>query len=216
MAIQIDYNAPLRETRRNVIFHVNAMISEIWYIGLERFGPSDGENWSNYIKWSKLRQLRELVSLDGILCPPVVTQLIEEDWNYNVHADYLCNFFIDLEYLLRRVAPYKNVQILAVSKGPIEMRSEIDREFNFCGYDLIEKGGSTSALCNCGGFPESFSDSELSEQGLILTLARAKEVQRDLVRNNPEESHADCDIWEIWRMEYNNRVDDTVKGVSSP
>lgn len=54
----------------------------------ERFDPSRGESWSNYIRWSGFHHISELVSTDVMLCPSVLEELTAEDWRYNIHADF--------------------------------------------------------------------------------------------------------------------------------
>ncbi len=49
-----------------------------WYIAVEPFDPRFGETWTNYVAWSGLTQLVEVVSLDGSLCPPVIRNPREE------------------------------------------------------------------------------------------------------------------------------------------
>jgi len=46
-----------------------------WFIATRTFGPEKGEAWRMYIEWSGLKQLDELVSLDAILCPSVLTEI---------------------------------------------------------------------------------------------------------------------------------------------
>jgi len=50
------------------------------YSAVKRFDPACGERWREYIDWSGLTQLREVVSLDGLLCPTVIEELTDEDW----------------------------------------------------------------------------------------------------------------------------------------
>src|SRR4051794_7099825 len=48
------------------------------YSAVKRFGPDSGESWQKYVEWSGLTHLREVVSLDLILCPTVVRDLTDE------------------------------------------------------------------------------------------------------------------------------------------
>ncbi|HEY9752363.1 MAG TPA: hypothetical protein V6C46_05400 [Coleofasciculaceae cyanobacterium] len=179
------------------------MTTPVWFIALERFDQADGDRWTKYIEWSKLPQLKELISLDEMLCPRIIKELTNEDWNYNVQADCLIDFFTDADYLVKRVAAVQHTQILGVSKNPTEEILLNDPRFTEYGFDLIEENRSTSALTNCGGFPDSFSNDELTEVGLLPSFTRAQDVREKLRRNNPNEPHAFCDVWKIWRMEYN-------------
>jgi hypothetical protein len=171
------------------------------YIATERFGPHDPA-WQRYLEWSSLHQLTELVSLDSILCKPIIDELIDEDWAHVVNEDFMTGFFTDLDYLVTRTGPLRELNLLCVYRNPAtHPRIPPNGLFNFSfeGYDLVEVGGGVSALTNCGGFPKAFTNGELSEHGLLRSLYRATEIQRALREVYPEEPHALCDIWEIFR-----------------
>ncbi len=72
--------------------------------------------------------------------------------------------------------------------------------FEFLGYDLVDVKGGVSALTNCGGFPDVFPNSELTIYGLLSNLDRAKEVASHLVLLHPDDPHAKCDVWAMFRM----------------
>src|ERR687895_283518 len=71
----------------------------IGYRVVERFDPTCGDAWSKYIAWSKLEQLREVVSLDASLNRCIVDDLSLEDWGH-VYAGPLFGTFDSLEYAL--------------------------------------------------------------------------------------------------------------------
>lgn len=172
------------------------------FIAVERFDPSDGEKWQKYFQWANIPSLTEVVSLDSLLCPHMVTQFQPEDWAYIVNEDSRLDYFNDLEYLLQRVAQARRKQVLGLYRNPdahIEMAPA--ENFAFVGYDLIEEATQISALTNCGGFPDSFSNAELNRFGLIGTFDRAAEIQRQLQEHHPMESHAHCELYAIWRRE---------------
>jgi hypothetical protein len=73
-------------------------------------------------------------------------------------------------------------------------------EFQFLGYDVVDQQCIASALTNCGGFPEAFQNSELSQVGLLTNLDRAAEVQRRLRSFYPDHPHAHCNVWAIFRQ----------------
>ncbi len=172
-----------------------------WFIAVECFGPPNGDAWRNYLQWSGLHQLTELISLDSILCPTVFPDVEDSHWGHIVEEDYLLCFFTDLPFLrqaLEKVrVPYR---LLCVFRNPTTEPKLTDelRGFSVSGYDLIEAdGGGVSALTNCGGFPKSFRNEELNSVGLIPELDRAVEVQAELRARYPEEHHADCDVWAV-------------------
>lgn len=179
------------------------MLTPPWYLPTQRFDPSSGQAWRDYVTWSSLSQLTDLVSLDIVLCPAVVEPLTPEDWGHNVQEDYLIEFFLDLDYLLARVGPRRDVNVLAVLRDPSEadFAAFDDPRFAFMGFDLIEKPGlGISALSNCGGFPLAFANGDLNAVGLLPAYEKAFEVSRNLREHYPNDHHADCQVWAIWRL----------------
>lgn len=172
------------------------------YTAISRFDPHSGEAWTKYVGWSGLTHLKEVVSLDGILCPAVIKDLIDEDWKHNVQEDYKVFLFRDVDYLLSRVADHERVNFLAIMQNPSveDVRSFTDPRFEFRGFDLVDVHGDISALVNCGGFDTVFSKADLSECGLVTDHAKALEIHRQLPQEYPDEHHAECNVWAIWQM----------------
>ena len=172
------------------------------YIAVERFDPSCGERWRKYIEWSGLTQLREVVSLDGMLCPSVLGELTDEDWNHNVQAADLTSSFLDMDYMLSRIGDEDETNVLALMQNPTaaEVASFADPRFVCLGFDLVELQTGISALVNCGGFDRAFAPTDLSHCGLLTDHAKALDVQHRLRAEYPDEPHADCELWAIWRM----------------
>ena len=180
------------------------MTKEIYYTALEIYDSETGDefSWEKYIEWSKLTHLTELVSLDGMLNGLAFKPDFDskEDWNYIVTDENIATvFFNSREYVLDKVKDLENFNFLAVIKEPNKQKAELETEFDFVGYDLIEKDGDISALTNCGGFDETFLPTDLNEFGLISDYEKAKKIQTDLPINNPAEHHADCYLYEVWR-----------------
>ena len=171
------------------------------FTAVTRFDPKC-EDWQKYIDWSGLTQLREVISLDGILCPSVVDDLTDQDWQYNVHEDFKTHLFHDLDYLLRKIDGIPQVNVLAVIHEPTttELTSFLDSRFIFRGFDCLETDSGISALVNCGGFDRAFASTDLSEYGLITGHAKAVNVQKTLQSEYPNEPHAQCGVWAIWQM----------------
>lgn len=138
-----------------------------YFIAVERFGPNDGEKWSKDIAWSGLTQLRELISLDRMLCPPVLGMAFGDYWPC-VEDEWMSDFFTDIDFVKRATATNTNKRLLGVYRNPgdhIDSIPENLGSFKFLGYDLREAGSGVSALSNCGGFPLAFDDAELSSIG---------------------------------------------------
>ncbi|MEI7685244.1 MAG: hypothetical protein WCL32_09470 [Planctomycetota bacterium] len=173
------------------------------YSAVQRFDPICGDAWNKFIDWSGLTQLREVISLDGILCPSIFQELAPEDWEHNVQEDFKTQLFRDLDYVLNKAVGNNRVNVLALKQEPTpaELFEFADPRFVFRGFDMIEcDGGNISALVNCGGFPKAFSTTDLSEYGLLGDHAKALKVQKLLQAEYPDEQHADCDLWAIWQM----------------
>jgi hypothetical protein len=170
------------------------------YVVTQRFGPADGDCWDRYVEWAGLPQLTELVTVDGSLCERVIDAPAPEDWPHVVQANFMLGFFTDLEHLLRRVGSVANRNVLCVFREP-ERHPEPPHpaHWRFEGYDLLDRTVGPSALSNCGGFPLAFHNRELSPNGLLPSLDRAREVQRALLHCYPDEQHADCHVWAVFR-----------------
>ncbi len=70
---------------------------------------------------------------------------------------------------------------------------------NSLGYDLLDQDFGISALTNCGGFDETFLPEDLNKYGLIDDFAKAYDIKKRLLENNPEEHHADTNVIAVWR-----------------
>ena len=174
-----------------------------WYIAVDSFSPTRLGVWQKYIEFSSLTQLKEVISLDSSLCPCAVRILNNEDSKHNIREEGMSDFFHDLDYLMKRTEQLKGINILAVVRNPqIDCEQAFDDpRFTFKGYDIADIRARMSSLTNCGGFPLAFNNDELSGAGLINDLARASEIQQNLVKEYPKDLHSSCDVWAIWRME---------------
>jgi hypothetical protein len=172
-----------------------------WFIATERFGPSNGEAWTKYAAWSGLTHLAEVVSLDPMLCPRVLRELRDDYWPHIVNEDFMLDFFVDLDFMMAQLSEIEAKNILCVFRNPpIQPVAPANHaNFVFLGYDLVDVQGSASALTNCGGFPDVFDNSELSALGLISLHSRATQIQMRLRELHPQEPHANCHVWAIFR-----------------
>ena len=74
-------------------------------------------------------------------------------------------------------------------------------QYEFCGYDLVDHTTGISAIMNMGGYwGDLFDWRILNQYGLFSKYRQAVNVQLDLIEQFPEESHAYCEIVEIWRL----------------
>ena len=170
-----------------------------WFIATERFTPDD-ESWNGYIQFSGLTQLKELVSLDSSLCPTILPNIKAEYWPHIVNENFMLNFFLDFDFLIEQINNIEKKNVLCVFRNPQQIPTAPSAaNFKFIGYDLVEVNGGISALTNCGGFPDVFANAELSEVGLLTEFGRANKVQALLRSLYPNDPHANCDLWAIFR-----------------
>ena len=170
-----------------------------WFIATKPFTPDDGA-WNDYIRWSGLAQLEEVVSLDGILCPTLLGELRADYWPHIVQEDFMLDFFLDFDFLMKEVAAIGKKNVLCAFRNPMERPEPPPvARFEFLGYDLVDVQGGISALTNCGGFADVFVNTELSRFGLLTELDRAREVQKLLRALHGDEPHANCHVWGILR-----------------
>jgi hypothetical protein len=183
---------------------VTGKMAVVRYVAVRKFGPHLGEFWNDYVHWTGRRFLQKVVTLNAVLCPPAVEQLTEQDWQHNVHEDYVIDFFRDLDYVLSRVSSVRDetIQILAVISNPeSDVCSAFDDDrFVFHGYDLVDRQGGVSALTNCSGIEAAFAHADISPVGLVESFSQARTAQQRLRELFPNEHHADCNVWAIWRM----------------
>ena len=185
---------------------------DYWYTATETYDKEheDGSSWTKYIEFSKLTHLTELVSLDAMLNGLVFEPDRGEngDWDFIITDNlYETGLFNSLAYVVKKVKDKERFNLLTVVKEPKEKCEEMKiEEFEFVGYELLDKDYSTSALSNCGGFDETFKPTDLNHFGLIDTFDKAYDIRDRLFKNNPEEHHADCNVLAIWRHKEMGRV----------
>jgi len=135
-----------------------------------------------------------------MLCPPVLDDIRNDYWPHIVNENFMLDYFTDLDFLKNQVATLENFNLLCVFRNPTcHFEKSPTDAFDFVGYDLVEAQTGISALTNCGGFPEAFSNSELSPRGLLEDFGRALEVKDRLSSRYPDDPHANCDLWAIYR-----------------
>jgi len=172
-----------------------------WFIANEPFTPTDRDKWNRYIEWSGLHQLDEVVSLDGLLCPTILPDIKDEYWPHIVNENFMLNFFVNFDSLMTQIAEIETKNVLCVFRNPTRQpEAPSFADFRFLGYDLVDRDCSISALTNCGGFPDVFANSELSRVGLLPDFGRAVEVRQTLRSLHPDDHHADCHLWALFRL----------------
>ena len=140
--------------------------------------------------------------------------MLEDYPNYSVGTDYKYSEIVSVDCSLfpydeRRefsgeVNLVEKEQLLAVLM--IDKGDELPTlaGYEFCGFDLAEGDdfgcAGTSALTNCPHcFDEVFSFKDLNRYGLVDSRKDAERLQELLPKQYPNEPHAYCEIYAIWR-----------------
>jgi hypothetical protein len=172
------------------------------YTARSKLRPADGQRWQKYFAWAKIPALKEVVSLDVLCCRHLIETLTDEDWEHHDQTDFRFGFFNDPDYLVSRVGGPEGKNILGVYIKPeSHITTPPAAGFVFLGYDLVEDATEISVLVGCAGFPDAFSNAELNQYGLIHDYDRALAVRELLKKRYPDEPHADCSHYAIWRLE---------------
>jgi hypothetical protein len=177
-------------------------MASVVYTAVQRFDPETRSDWSKFIASMGPAHLREVISLDALLCPTFFQHLDDNDWKFNVQVDFKTHLFYDLEHVIVRAAG-ENMNVLALIEEPLaeDVAGFHDTRFDFAGFDLVERDGGISAVTNCGGFQRAFKPTDLSECGLLPNYEKAVAVRALLRKEYPNEPHAtDCTLWAIWRL----------------
>ncbi len=184
---------------------------KIYYTARESFEKkSDPKGWEFYQKGSRLKHCTEIVSVDSLLN----NYLVEADLNDGKTYDYLLyserndtGLYYDLQFVLQNVYVEHPYNLMACVVNPDQDCSKFNIEnFEFVGYDLLDKSYDISALTNCGGFPETFLLSDQNQYGLIDDFEKAFDIKKRLLENNPHEFHADCNVIALWRHKTIGRI----------
>ncbi|WP_431211813.1 hypothetical protein ACQ86N_39410 [Puia sp. P3] len=165
---------------------------KVLYTARAKFGKSSDSDtmaWEKYLEWSRLPQLIELISVDGMLNERLIEpdRDDEKEWDYIVIDNmYETGFFTTLDYVLKKIVEKEKYNLLAVIINPDTDCRFIEIEnFEFIGYDLLDKYYDISALSNCGGFDETFRPEELNQFGLVEDFNRAMEIKGNLFVKQP-------------------------------
>ena len=174
----------------------------MYFTAIEKFDRDNGERWADYARWIGRSDLIRIVTLDSLLCPPVVHAESAEDWQFVAQEDFMLDFFTDLDFVLRGLAGHRPAEVVAVLREPsaAEVENFTHPDFEFAGFDLLDTRMVASALLGSGRFPEMFDLNELGPaSGLLLSHERAGEIRDGLRRRYPDRENAQCNVWALWR-----------------
>ncbi len=182
--------------------------TEIWFTAKSLYdSEADPLGWEDYKRMSRLSQMEELVSLDEVQCELV----FEPDYDTEVEHVVVkggeeSSSFYSIDYVKEKCKNVDYFNLLAVILNPSkEKQIQLERDFEFVGYDLLGADGDLSALTNGGGFDLSFHPKEQNIYGLISDYNRARKIQMHLPIDYPLNEIADCFLFEVWRHKFIGR-----------
>ena len=173
-----------------------------YYTAIERFDRDNGERWVGYTRWLGRTDLMRIVSLDSLLCPPVVHAESADDWQFVAKEEFMLDFFTDLDFVLQRVSGHRPSVVVAVARdpSPADVSDFPHPDFELAGFDVVDTQFIASALLNGGRFPGVFKVSELSlESGLIKSRERAFRIRDILHERYLNRDKIKSHVWAIWR-----------------
>ncbi|SJZ39928.1 hypothetical protein SAMN02745119_00468 [Trichlorobacter thiogenes] len=169
----------------------------MYYKVIEKFGPEDGERWSDYLKWRGLH-LTRFESVDGVMRGDLFEPKSNEDWQNCVQEDFKISLITNFEYAKKVQKQYENAEIVGID-FPEEICYEASPEL--LGFDLLDSHLDISMLTNWGTDEEGIFSHLIMENGLLCDLAEAFRI-RDILRTQfPEDHHAqECQVCAIYRI----------------
>jgi hypothetical protein len=173
-----------------------------YYTAIERFDRNNGERWLGYTRWLGRTDLERVVTLDSILCPPVVHMESSEDWPFVAQEEFMLDFYTSLDFVLRRVSGHRPSVVIAAARDPsvAEVSDFPHLNFEFAGFDIVDAQFIASALLNGCNFPGAFDVSELSPgSGLIRSRSRAFRIRDILHERYLNRDKIKSHVWAIWR-----------------
>lgn len=154
----------------------------------KRYIPAEPDGWFDGFK--------EIVSVDSSLMwsePGIEPVTREQAMTMEVPEGYQ---ILGVYCLLDENGEFESFDVRAAG--------EAMEGFTFCGFDLADTW-HISAILNCGSlskgeyFIRAFSREELNEYGLISEFKRARDIQLKLNDEYPDDDHAYCAVFAIWR-----------------
>ena len=176
----------------------------VLYTGREPFNqafPKEGLTWEEFRVWNGFSKMTELLSLDQFLNAEL--ELFKDEANHSFSfydQGRRTGLYTSLEHVLEIASEREYYNLLAVVKGPKDECSDLKLdEFEFAGYDLIDKEYGYSALSNLGSILSPIESTDLNEFGLILHLKDAKKIQEKIGAIYSGLEQAQTFIMAIWR-----------------
>jgi hypothetical protein len=169
----------------------------MYYKVIKKFGPEDGERWSDYLKWRGLH-LTSFESVDGVMRGNLFEPKTDADWEHCVQEDFKISLITNLEYAQKIRQQHENAEVVG-----IEFPADVNYEASpgLLGFDVLDSHGDVSMLTDWGTDEEGIFSRFIKENGLLDDLTEALRI-RDILRSHyPEDHHAqECHVCAIYKI----------------
>jgi len=176
----------------------------VLYTGREPFNqafPKEGLTWEEFKVWNSFTQMEELLSLDQFLNAELKIGDREVNGFFSFNEPHTPGgLFTSLEHVLEIVGDRESYNLLAVVKEPSTSCNDfIVEEFEFVGYDLLDRAYGYSALSNLGSVLCPVDAKDLNEFGLIEDFSDVKELQTQISTIYDGLEQAETYVMAVWR-----------------
>lgn len=171
--------------------------SHMYFKVVEKFGPSDGARWSDYLTWRGLN-LTRFDSVDGILRCDLFNPKSEDDWKNCLHEDCKISLITNLEYARKIQKQHLNSEIVGI-EFPVDAHYQANT--GLLGFDVIDSYCDVSLLTNWGTDADGIFSDLIMENGLLGNLKQALRIRDTLRKRFPEDDHAcECHVCAIYKV----------------
>lgn len=169
----------------------------MYYKIVEKFGPSSGDRWQDYLQWRGL-DLTHFDSVDGILRPNLFDPESKEDWANCVNENCKLSLITNIHYAKTVLNRYENAALVGVD---YELDETYTPQEGLLGFDIIDGYCDVSLVTNWGTDEAGIINHHVMPNGLIKDLSQTLKI-RDLLRKDySNDSHAgNCEVWAIYNI----------------
>ncbi|WP_209330823.1 hypothetical protein [Lunatimonas salinarum] len=171
--------------------------------GREVFGPTssrEGLSWGEFVTWTGLNQVEELVSLDSFYNGPIEGL----QGVYDTQSDLVgkINDFVHemVEEKMQHTGLPSEFSLLAILIYPLTDDLEVlEGDFEFIGYDIVHQSAGHSVLVQLGWMAGMAFHSEVNRYGLLESAQSASLLLASIRNSFPEMEMVDGSVAAVWR-----------------
>lgn len=176
------------------------MENVLWYGAFKTLDKKRKAFYEGYLKFASLKNIKEIITLDSLLCPEAF-KIDDEGWNYAINEDFMGGFYLNLDYVKKRISGLKDINLIAVIRDPthhMTVSGKLSNAF-FAGYDLMDIHMDISILTNTGCNQKVIPPRLKNKYGLIDQFEVINKIEKDNERVHKDKPHSEGYIFEIWK-----------------